>query len=233
MRLDRFLANSGVGTRSEVKLILKQNKIKVNEETVNNGSFKIDIKCDIIKYNNKQIEYKPYIYLMLNKPQGYISATEDERHKTVLDLIGDEYKTYSLFPIGRLDKDTEGMLILSNDGIMCHNLLSPIKHVDKKYYVELKKDITNDDIIKIENGITLINGYTTKQSKIERITDNTLYITIVEGKYHQIKLMFKAIYNKVVFLKRISMGKLKLDENLKVGDYRELTEKEIDILARR
>ncbi|BBM36016.1 pseudouridine synthase [Pseudoleptotrichia goodfellowii] len=232
MRLDRFLANSGVGTRKEVKEILKKRKIKVNDSIITDGSIHIDENKDAVKYEEKEISYKPFIYIMMNKPDGVISATEDDEHRTVIDLLENKYRTYSVFPIGRLDIDTEGLLILTNDGILTHNLLAPNKHVDKKYYVELKNPVLKSDIEKLENGIELENGFVTKNAKVEVIenSEDKVYITITEGKYHQVKRMFKAVNNKVLYLKRVQMGNLKLDDKLKVGKYRELTEKEINIL---
>ena len=244
MRLDRFLANSGVGTRKEVKDILKKRKIKVNDDIISNGSIHIKENEDIVKYNDEIINYKPFVYIMMNKPDGVISATEDKEHKTVIDLLGNNYRTYSLFPVGRLDIDTEGLLILTNDGILTHNLLAPSKHVDKKYYVELRYPVTEEVVEKLEAGIELEKDFITKNAKVEIIENSEepinkktggrnpskAYITISEGKYHQVKRMFKAVDNKVKYLKRIQMGSLKLDENLKIGEYRELTEKELEIL---
>ncbi|MDO5089070.1 MAG: pseudouridine synthase [Leptotrichiaceae bacterium] len=244
MRLDRFLANSGTGTRKEVKEILKKRKIKVNGSIITDGSIHIDENRDIIEYNDKRILYRPFVYIMMNKPSGVISATEDKEHNTVTELLGDEYRTYSVFPVGRLDIDTEGLLILTNDGILAHNLLSPVKHVEKKYYAELKKPLSSAEMEKLENGIELENGTVTKNAKVEITessdfaTDNSengkiqekVYITITEGKYHQVKRMFKAVNNKVLYLKRVRMGDLELDKTLKIGEYRELTEKEVEIL---
>ena len=238
------MANSGVGTRKETKEILKKRKIKVNDSIIIDGSVHVDENKDIIKYEDKVISYKPFVYVMMNKPDGVISATEDREHKTVIELLGDDYRTYSMFPVGRLDIDTEGLLILTNDGMLTHNLLAPNKHVNKKYYVELKNPVSQSDIEKLEKGIELENGFITKDAKIEVIenadipinkktgerTVSKAYITITEGKYHQVKRMFKAVDNKVIYLKRIQMGKLKLDEKLKTGEYRELTENEIKIL---
>ena len=244
MRLDRFLANSGVGTRKEVKDILKKRKIKVNDDIILNGSVHIKENEDIVKYNDEIINYKPFVYIMMNKPDGVISATEDKEHKTVIDLLENKYRTYSLFPVGRLDIDTEGLLILTNDGILTHNLLAPNKHVDKKYYVELRDPVTEEAVEKLEGGIELEKEFITKNAKVEIIENSEepinkktgernpskAYITISEGKYHQVKRMFKAVDNKVKYLKRIQMGSLKLDEKLKMGEYRELTEKELETL---
>lgn len=232
MRLDKFLANSGVGTRKEVKELLKKRLIKVNDEIVKDGKIHVNENEDTVKYKDEIISYKKFVYIMLNKPNGVISATEDKVHKTVIDLLGDEYRTFEVFPVGRLDIDTEGLLLLTNDGVLSHNLLSPNKHVDKKYYVELEKLLTKMDIDKLENGVEL-KDFTTKDAKVEIIENGEesdkirVYITISEGKFHQVKRMFKAVGNEVKYLKRVKMGTLSLDENLKLGEYRELTEDEL------
>ena len=239
MRLDKFLANSGIGTRKEVKEILKNKKVSVNNVFVKDGKIHVDEEKDIVKYENKIINYKPFVYIMMNKPAGVISATEDSHHKTVIDLLNDEYRTYDIFPVGRLDIDTEGLILLTNDGILSHNLLSPKKHVDKKYYVKIAKKLNENDIKILENGIKLEENFVTKKAKVEIISensnendckksDNLVYITISEGKFHQVKRMFKAVNNEVLYLKRVKMGNLLLDENLELGGYRELTEKELN-----
>lgn len=235
MRLDKYLGNSGVGTRKEIKEFLKKRKIKVNDKIVIDGSIKIKEYEDVIKFEDNIVEYKPFVYIMLNKPSGVISATEDKRHKTVIDILENNYKTYNIFPIGRLDIDTEGLLLLTNDGQLSHNLLSPNKHVDKKYYVELKTEITAEIIEKLENGIKLEENFITKNAKIEVMKDEKniekdlkkVFITITEGKFHQVKRMFKAVNNEVLYLKRVQMGNLKLDKKLSLGEYRELTENEL------
>ena len=235
MRLDKYLGNSGVGTRKEIKEFLKKLKIKVNDKIVIDGSIKIKEYEDVIKFEDNIVEYKPFVYIMLNKPSGVISATEDKRHKTVIDILENNYKTYNIFPIGRLDIDTEGLLLLTNDGQLSHNLLSPNKHVDKKYYVELKTEITAEMIEKLENGIKLEENFITKNAKIEVMKDEKniekdlkkVFITIIEGKFHQVKRMFKAVNNEVLYLKRVQMGNLKLDKKLSLGEYRELTENEL------
>ena len=250
MRLDKFLANSGIGTRKEVKDILKNRKISVNDIFVKDGKIQIDEKKDIVKYENKIVNYKPFVYIMMNKSAGVISATEDNHHKTVIDLLNDEYRTYDIFPVGRLDIDTEGLLLLTNDGVLSHNLLSPKKHVDKKYYVKIANPLSEDDIKMLENGIKLEENFVTKKAKVEIIcngsekesknsdfdenknnkNENLVYITISEGKFHQVKRMFKAVNNEVLYLKRVKMGSLSLDEKLKLGEYRELTEEELNNL---
>ena len=236
MRLDKFLANSGIGTRKEVKEILKNKKISVNDAFVKDGKIQIDEEKDIVKYEDNIIYYKPFVYIMMNKPAGVISATEDNHHRTVIDLLNDEYRTYDIFPVGRLDIDTEGLLLLTNDGMLSHNLLSPKKHVDKKYYVKIANPLTEEDIKTLENGIKLEENFITKNAKVEIICNNIenneylAYITISEGKFHQVKRMFKAVNNEVLYLKRVKMGNLLLDENLKLGEYRELTAEELDSL---
>lgn len=250
MRLDKFLANSGIGTRKEVKDILKNRKISVNDVFVKDGKIQIDEKKDIVKYENKIVNYKPFVYIMMNKPAGVISATEDNHHKTVIDLLNDEYRTYDIFPVGRLDIDTEGLLLLTNDGVLSHNLLSPKKHVDKKYYVKIANPLSEDDIKMLETGIKLEENFVTKKAKVEIIcngsekesknsdfdenknnkNENLVYIIISEGKFHQVKRMFKAVNNEVLYLKRVKMGNLLLDEKLELGEYRELTEEELNNL---
>ena len=237
MRLDKFLANSGIGTRKEVKEILKKGKISVNGIFIKDGRIHINEKKDIIKYEDKVVGYKPFVYIMMNKPAGVISATEDNHHKTVIDLLNDKYRTYDIFPVGRLDIDTEGLLLLTNDGVLSHNLLSPKKHVSKKYYVKIAKPLSENDVKILENGIKLEENFITKKAKVEIISedscendDNQVYITIYEGKFHQVKRMFKAVNNEVLYLKRVKMGNLSLDENLKLGEYRELTGKDLDEL---
>ena len=229
MRLDKFLANSGIGSRKEVKELIKQGLVFVNDERIKNSDKNIDEIKDVIKIRDKCIEYRKYVYIMLNKPQNVISATEDNKHKTVIDLIKG-YDTYNIFPVGRLDIDTEGLLLLTNDGKLSHNLLSPKKHVEKEYFVKLKENINDIDINKVENNIELEDGYICKKAKIKRLSKNELNISITEGKFHQVKRMFKAVGNEVIFLKRVRIANILLDKNLKSGEYRELTEDELKAL---
>ena len=167
MRLDKFLANAGVGTRKEVREILKKRKVLVNGNFEKDGSTQINEDTDEILMDGEKLSYNEFIYLMLNKPDGVISATEDARHKTVIDLLDEKYKKYQPFPVGRLDQDTEGLLILTNDGILAHNLLSPKKHVDKTYYVELNRKLTPGAIEKIENGLQLADNFITKDENVK------------------------------------------------------------------
>ncbi|WP_067142632.1 16S rRNA pseudouridine(516) synthase, partial [Oceanivirga salmonicida] len=192
--------------------------------------FSINENNDIITVSYKKVEYKPYIYIMLNKPSGYISATEDKKYKVVTELLNSNYSTYNLFPLGRLDIDTVGLLILTNDGKLSHELLSPKKHIPKTYYVETKNIIDDIQIKKLEIGVDIGDYITKSDAKLEILTDKTCHLTITEGKFHQIKKMFLAVGNEVIFLKRVKMNKLELDNTLDYGEYRELSVKELESL---
>lgn len=229
IRLDKYLADMGVGTRTEVKNLIKKGRVCVNETVIKDPGYKVNDE-DNIKCDGANVSYKVYEYYMLNKPSGYITATEDRREKTVMDLIVSN--RHDLFPVGRLDKDTEGLLLITNDGEMAHNLLSPKKHVAKTYYVELENDIELHYEEAFEKGIILKDGTLTKPGKLEKIDNKSVYLTIYEGKFHQVKRMFEAIDNKVLYLKRMTMGTLKLDDRLELGGYRELTTEEIENLRR-
>ena len=236
MRLDKYLVDCGVGSRTEVKQVLKQKKIQVNGKVETSAKVHIDPDKDQVTYLGESLFHEEFVYYLLNKPKGVISATEDDHHQTVLDLLDDTARHKEVFPVGRLDIDTEGLLLLTNDGILSHNLLSPKKHVDKKYYVKIANPLTEEDIKTLENGIKLEENFITKNAKVEIICNNSenneylAYITISEGKFHQVKRMFKAVDNEVLYLKRMKMGNLLLDENLKLGEYRELTAEELDSL---
>ena len=232
MRVDKYLANSGIGTRKEVKEILKKKRITINGKIVIDSKLHINEDEDIVCFDGERIEYKEFLYIMLNKPQEVISATDDPRHKTVVDLLEEHLTKLGLFPVGRLDKDTEGLLVLTNDGKLAHELLSPKKHVPKKYYVELKEALSVENAKILENGVTIDEQFTTKPAKIDFITDDKVYITISEGKYHQVKRMFKHVRNRVNYLKRVQMGNLELDETLELGEYRELTNEEFEALKK-
>jgi 16S rRNA pseudouridine516 synthase len=234
LRIDKMLSNIGVGSRKEIKQYAKNGLIKINDVVVKDSSKIIDTEKDVVKYNGETMKYVQQIYLMMNKPQGVVSATEDNYDKTVIDLLYDEDSFYEPFPVGRLDKDTEGLLLITNDGQLTHDLLSPKKHVDKTYYVEAAEEVTDDDVKTFEKGIVLTEeNYTTLPAKLEIIESgypSKCYVTIREGKFHQVKRMFIAINNEVTYLKRVSMGPIKLDEKLALGEYRHLTEKEVEIL---
>lgn len=230
MRLDKLLANMGYGTRKEVKQLLKQKAVTVDGATVKDPSMHVDPAQQEIAVFDEKLEYKEFIYIMMNKPAGVLSATFDAFDETVIDLLDENTQRFKPFPVGRLDKDTEGLMFLTNDGELAHRLISPKKHVPKKYYAKVKGLVTDEDVKAFEQGVTLDDGYVTMPGKLEILkTDNIsdVYVTIFEGKFHQIKRMFEARNKKVVYLKRLSIGSLVLDEQLKLGEYRELTDEEI------
>lgn len=231
IRLDKYLADMGLGTRTEVKNDIKKGRISVNGQIMKSPEYKIDIQTDVVLSDGKEIAYEELVYYMLNKPQGVVSATEDRRDKTVLDLIS-EKKRKDLFPVGRLDKDTEGLLLITNDGELAHNLLTPKKHVDKKYFVRLKTPLSEENRKRLEKGVDIGEDKLTLPAQIFVLNKekDEAEIIIREGKFHQIKRMFHAVGNEVVFLKRLSMGSLVLDEALLPGEYRLLTPQEIERL---
>ncbi|WP_285491596.1 pseudouridine synthase [Staphylococcus haemolyticus] len=228
MRLDKFLANMGVGTRTEVKQLLKKGKVTVNTSVEKSPKSHINPTEDIVCVNEKQVEFVNNVYIMLNKPKGYISATHDESNRTVIDLIP-EYQHLNIFPVGRLDKDTEGLLLITNDGQFNHDLMSPSKHVSKTYEVTSQNPVTKADIDAFKKGIILSDG-PVKPAQLTRINETTSQVTIYEGKYHQVKRMFHAIENEVLELKRLKIANLALDENLKSGEYKLLSDKELKLL---
>ncbi|EFC05205.1 pseudouridylate synthase [Bulleidia extructa W1219] len=223
MRLDRVLANASVGSRTQVKNMVKNGRVSVNGKIALASSMMVDPNQDVIRIDDEILQYAKYQYLMLYKPAGYISATEGRYDPTVLELVPN-YK--GLFPCGRLDKDTEGLLLMTNDGRLAHNLLSPKKHVEKEYYVEHQLPLSQEDVLCIERGIRYKN-ITYKGAKLKILDDLQCTIILQEGKYHEIKNIFLAIDNKVTYLKRIRMKNLILDETLKKGEYRPLSEEEI------
>ena len=235
MRLDKYLANMGVGSRSEVKNYIRWHKVLVNGMPPKGPEQKIDEKNDIVVFEGREIGYQKEHYIMLHKPAGVITATEDKKEKTVIDLIDLPVKK-QLFPVGRLDKDTEGLLILTNDGALSHDLLSPKKHVSKVYYAEIEGRVTAEDVEKFREGLVIDEAFTALPAELVVLKEDVVsevQIKIYEGKFHQIKRMFEAVGKKVIYLKRISMGGLSLDENLAAGEYRELTEEEILLLKKR
>ncbi|XQY91058.1 pseudouridine synthase [Metabacillus sp. HB246100] len=234
MRLDKLLANVGFGTRKEVKKMLKTGVVKVEGEVIKDPKTHVNPEEDTITVNEDIIEYKEFVYLIMNKPAGYLSATEDEYQETVLDLLEMGDAVCQPFPVGRLDKDTEGLLLLTNDGQLSHQLLSPKKHVPKTYYATILGEVTDRDVQVFKTGVELDDGYLTKPAILEILRsgdESEIHVTITEGKYHQVKRMFESVGKKVTYLKRISMGPIRLDEEeLKTGEYRELTEEEIEEL---
>lgn len=232
MRLDKYLAEMGVGTRQEVKKQIRQGKAAVNGTVVKAADTKIDETSDEVTICGRNISYVSYEYYMLNKPAGVVSATEDRRDTTVIDLIK-EKKRKDLFPVGRLDKDTEGLLLITNDGDLAHRLLAPKKHVDKVYYAKIDGMVTEEDVKRFAEGINIgaEEEEMTRPAKLDIMRsaeESEIRLTIHEGKFHQVKRMFLAVGKEVTYLKRERMGTLCLDENLKPGEYRLLTEEEIE-----
>lgn len=222
MRLDKFLSNMGKATRTESGRLARAGKITVNGVAIKKADTHINPETDIVVLNGVTVRYKQYAYIMLNKPEGYVSATDDEREKTVLDLLPDEERRLGLFPCGRLDKNTLGLVILTNDGDSAHRCLSPKHHVDKIYKFECKFPLDENDVSTLEKGVD-IGGYLTKPCKIKLVNDTSGEITLTEGKYHQIKRMLEAVNNKITYLERITFGGIVLDSSLKRGEWRYLT----------
>ena len=229
MRLDKFVSDAAAMTRSESRKAIKNGRISVDGKTVTDIAFHVS-ENDGVCLDDEEIIYKKFVYIMLNKPQGYVSATEDKRKKTVLDLLDASYQRYQLFPVGRLDIDTEGFLLLTNDGELAHNMLSPNKNVGKTYFLRLEKDITDAEIALLEGGVD-IGDCVTKPSKAVRVSPNEISLTITEGKFHQIKRMAVAVNNKVVYLKRLAYGDFYIDDTLNLGVYRLLTDEEVKYLC--
>lgn len=226
IRLDKYLAEAGVGTRSQVKKAVRDGRVKINGETVKHADLKVDEESDIVTFDDEEVYFSEFVYFMLNKPQGYISASRGW-DPNVIDLIAEPYR--NLFPVGRLDKDTEGLLLISNDGQLAHELLSPKKLIEKEYYTEVDIPLTQEDISRIESGIEW-HGESYRPAKYKKISDHAMTLTVTEGRYHEIKRMIEACGSKVTYLKRVRMKNLVLDENLKPGEYRFLTPEEIDDL---
>lgn len=236
MRLDKFLAKCNQGTRSEVKVLLKSKRVTVNGVTENSGKRQINEFSDIVCLDEKKLTYQSFVYYMLNKPKDVITATEDSVQKTVLDLIDKKDRIKGLFPVGRLDKDTTGLVLLTNDGALAHNLLAPKKHVEKVYEATIEGIVTEAEVELFSKPIELKNGEVTKPSRLvvkkadEDAGMSEIEITISEGKYHQIKRMFASTGMHVLELKRLKMGSLELDDRLDPGKYRALTQTEIEEL---
>ncbi|WP_443595303.1 pseudouridine synthase [Agathobacter sp.] len=232
IRLDKFLSEMGLGTRSEVKKLLKTKQVTVNKVVVSKPETKVNPDTDEVCLNGSKIEYKKYEYYLFNKPKGCVSATKDNVHGTVMDYITDAVHD-DLFPVGRLDIDTEGLLLITNDGALSHELLSPSKHVAKTYFARIDGEVTQDDIISFKEGIDIGEERLTKPAELvikKSGSVSEIELTITEGKFHQVKRMFEARGKRVIYLKRISMGPLKLPDDLKTGTYRALTQAETDAL---
>ena len=232
-RLDKILVNSGFGSRREIKLLVRSGKVIVNDSVIKDSSVHIDPNNDNSVVCGQKIHYREFIYLMMNKPDGVVSATEDNKFQTVVDLVPEEYAHFNVFPVGRLDRDTEGLLILTNDGQLAHDLLSPKKHVPKTYYADIQGEVNEMDIKAFREGVVLDDGYQTLPAHLvvlESGEQSKIELTIVEGKFHQVKRMFESVGKKVVYLKRIKMGQVSLDNELELGECRELTGEELEEL---
>ncbi|KAA0549038.1 rRNA pseudouridine synthase [Bacillus sp. BGMRC 2118] len=233
MRIDKLLANMGYGTRKEVKQLLKTGNVRVEDAVVKDPKTQVNPDTQVVTVHGDVVEYREFIYLMMNKPQGVISATEDHQDETVIDLLEQEDQLFEPFPVGRLDKDTEGLLLITNDGQLAHQLLSPKKHVPKTYFAHIRGEVTEEDVKSFAQGVELDDGYVTKPGELTILKageTSQIELVITEGKFHQVKRMFEAVGKKVTYLKRIKMGPLPLDETLELGEYRELTDEEVEQL---
>ena len=224
MRIDKFISELGLASRKEASKIARSGGVLVNGEPVKDLSKHIDPDLDTVTFMGRELSYKKYVYVMLNKPEGYVSATEDSRLPVVTELLDEELQSRGLFPVGRLDKDTVGMMILTNNGSLAHTVLSPKRHVTKEYYFEAAEELPIDAEEKFRSGITLKDGYECKSAEIELYEGRKSgIITLTEGKYHQIKRMVASFGNAVTYLKRISFADIELDEALAEGEWRYLT----------
>ncbi len=230
MRLDKYLGDCGVGTRKEVKKLIRSGAVTVNGKNVNSPEYKIDENSAKVCADGRLLVYKKYVYLMLNKPSGYVSATWDREKPVVTDLVPEEYSHYEVFPVGRLDIDTVGLLILTNDGDLAHKLTSPAHHVPKTYWAEVDGKLTETDAEIFSNPMDL-GDFVTKPAKLTIIDKSCAEVVIAEGKFHQIKRMFEKVGKNVTYLKRTAMNKLTLDESLDEGEVRELTIEELELLT--
>lgn len=227
MRLDKFLSVTATATRSEAGKAARRGAVTVNGEVVRRADATVDPERDEITYCGVRVAYKPYRYVLLNKPDGYVSATEDGRDPTVLELLPPLYTTLGLFPCGRLDKHTLGLMLLTNDGDLAHRLLSPRRHVTKRYRFRCKFPLTEEECARFRDGLVLEDGYETKPADIKLDADGKSgVITLVEGKYHQIKRMLEALHNQITYLERIEFGPLTLPADIARGEWRELTPEE-------
>ena len=235
MRLDKFLVTCAVGSRTEVKNLLKAGRVTVNGKKEKSAKLQINEERDEIRFDGQVLEYEEFVYYMMNKPQGVISATEDSKHRTVLDLLDDIARTKEVFPVGRLDIDTHGLLLLTNDGQLAHALLSPKRHVDKTYLAHVEGIMTQEDVETFVKGIPL-KDFTCQPAKLEIVSvdsvknQSLVRVTIAEGKFHQVKRMVAYCGKEVIDLQRLTMGTLVLDENLERGEWRRLTREELENL---
>lgn len=233
VRLDKFLADAGAGTRSEVKKFIQKGKVQVNGVPAKKSEIKVSEEDEVVLDGNRISQAPEFVYYLLHKPAGYVSATEDKRDKTVMELVASDRK--GLFPVGRLDKDTEGLLLLTDDGELAHRLLSPKKHVDKTYYAKIDGQVTEEHVEQFREGLDIGDEKKTLPAVLTILLSgpvSEIEVTIHEGRFHQIKRMFEAVGCKVTYLKRLSMGSLVLDETLPPEEYRPLTEAELEGLTK-
>ena len=235
MRLDKFISTTTTLSRAEAKKIIKKG-ILINDILIKSPDYKVDEINDQVIVNGNRLVYQKYVYIMMNKPKDTVSATEDAIERTVVDILRDEDRIHKVFPVGRLDKGTEGLMLLTNDGELAHKLISPKKDVEKKYYVEVSGELKNEHLKIIKEGVILEDGYRCKPARLEILEssegNSKANIFITEGKFHQVKRMMKSLGATVTYLKRLSIGSLKLDENLKLGEYRYLTDDELNKLTK-
>ena len=229
MRLDRFLCEMNIGTRSQAKAAIRQGLVTVNGLVARDAGLKVDELSDRVCFQGQVLNYRKFVYYMLNKPAGVVSATQDNTADTVVSLLGDD-TLKDIFPVGRLDKDTTGLLLLTNDGELAHRLLSPKKHVDKVYRVTIEHPLLEEEKCKLEQGVDIREENLTLPAKVKVVSDSEIFLTIHEGRFHQVKRMLSAVNNRVLALERVGFGGLVLDESLKPGEYRELTKQEVDSL---
>lgn len=224
MRLDKFLCEMNVGTRSQVKNLIRRGLVTVNGRAAGDAGLKIDESNDSVCVQGRVLEYRKFVYYMLNKPAGVVSATRDNTEDTVVSLLGSDR---DIFPVGRLDKDATGLLILTDDGELAHRLLAPKRHVDKVYRVQVEHPLSDEEKLRLEQGVDIGDDTPTLPARVEILSETELFLTIHEGRFHQVKRMLRAVDNQVLSLQRVRFGGLDLDETLKPGEYRELTEREV------
>lgn len=239
MRLDKLLSHTGYGTRTEVKKLLKSKAVKIDGVIVKDAKVKVNPNEQCVTVYDEPVDYREYVYLMMNKPQNCLSATRDRDYRTVIDLLDDYYLMFDVAPAGRLDRDTEGLVLLTNDGKLAHEIISPKKDVFKRYIAHISGSLTDESIEQLCSGVEILDGngdaFLTKPAKVRLLGQKgdltEVEICITEGKFHQVKRMFASVGCKVVYLKRLAIGDLELDESLALGEYRELTEEELALLT--
>lgn len=229
MRLDRFLCEMNIGTRSQVKTYVRQGLVTINGAVAKDAGLKVDEQSDKVFFRSQELKYRKFVYYMLNKPEGVVSATTDKRDTAVTALLGEDCRE-DIFPVGRLDKDVTGLLLLTNDGDLAHRLLSPRRHVDKVYQVDIARPLDAENIERLEQGLDIGEEQPTLPARVEVLDAGRILLTLHEGRFHQVKRMLQAVGNEVLKLKRIAFGGLELDEGLALGEYRELREEEVEAL---